>query len=147
MLTMVGVLLLCSCTDTVFHEYHDLDSDGWAVDDTVTFSLPKITRSGRLQGELGVRAGRDYPFNTLPLCATVERDGEQLSTDTVVISLYRSSGEPTARGILPYAVVTQKLPVLHVDSGHVYAIHVTHLVDSDRVEGIMSVGAKLSINN
>ena len=86
-------LLTSACTDGTFlHEYRDVDLWGWDGNDTVAFDLPVITASGEVEAIVGVRHTISYTYKDIVLLGTVERDGANVQTDTIRVSIYKANG-------------------------------------------------------
>ena len=66
------VLLLASCDEnTVYNHFEHLSLRGWEKNDTISFSIPRITEAGYYKEELGLRINEDYPF--LGLCLIIQQ--------------------------------------------------------------------------
>lgn len=145
--TFMAILLLSACTDGIFyHQYRKVDSDNWQKTDTVAFELPQIWQDEELSAEIGVRTTNSYDYTNLFMLGILERNGEGVSTDTLFINIYNHDGTKNGQGFL-FTTATRSLPTLHVDSGMHYTYKVVHFMKPEQIEGVASVGLKLTHNN
>lgn len=139
----VGLMLLCSCQrNRILHEYADVDIWGWEADDTVSFVLPKITRTGGLNVSVGVRRTSSYQYERLRLLSTIYCDDEWMRSDTVMLDMYEENGRNESESMV-YYTITQDIPALQVDSGHVYSYYINHLMQQYSIQGIKDVGLEV----
>ena len=136
-------LLTSACTDGTFlHEYRDVDLWGWDGNDTVAFDLPVITASGEVEAIVGVRHTISYTYKDIVLLGTVERDGANVQTDTIRVSIYKANGTNEGDGF-PYITTEQIAVTFPVDSGHTYRYTISHLAIRERTKGITGIGLRL----
>lgn len=142
---MLAPALFVACTgDVVMHQYENTDVWKWQQDDTVKFNLPEITRNCRLEAEIGVRTTSSYPFASLYLLGTMEKNNVPISTDTITVSIYNKRGNENGKGF-PYYTTVKPIPALHVDSGATYTYKITHFMAEPSIKGVKSIGLKLEL--
>ena len=142
MTLLLGLLMACS-GGTLIHEYHEVSSSGWTREDTISFELPKTTRSGDLAGVIAVRHTNSYSYNDLYMLGTLFCDNVEVTTDTLCVRLFETNGSVVGHGF-PYTTTTQSIGTVHVDSGHVYTYKVVHVMYPAKLNGITAVGLQLS---
>lgn len=137
-------IIFTSCSnDIIFYEYHNVDLWNWTDNDTVKYELPKITKNGEINADIGIRSTNSYAYNDLFLLGILECDGEIMKVDTLTINLYNAKGNSNGEGF-PYITTTKDLSTIHVDSGHTYTYKVIHIMKTGKVKGIKSIGLKLT---
>lgn len=142
-----AILLPSACTDgTFYHQYKKVSSDKWQKTDTVTFELPQIWQNEELNAEIGVRTTDNYNYTNLFMLGILERNGEGVSTDTLLINIYNHDGTKNGNGFL-FTTTTRQLPSIHVDSGMHYTYKVVHFMKPRQIEGVASIGLKLKHDN
>lgn len=140
---MLTVFCSCSSEHTYFHQYQAIDTEGWTADDTIVFHLTPSSVAQTLDAELGVRTTDAFPFNSLFLLGTLCCEGNEVSTDTVFVSIYGRDGIALGDGF-PYPTCTCPLPPLQVDSGLNYTYTVTPFMKEPVVVGVKDIGIKLT---
>ncbi len=145
LLLVLVLAALASCHNgTILNEFKDVKTNGWASEDTVTFSLPKATSSADLKACIGIRSTDAYEYKDLYVTAALMCEDKEISYDTLKISIYDTDGNNNGKGF-PYATVTKDAPTIHVDSGFTYAYRICHIMKPNTIKGISSVGLKLEV--
>lgn len=145
-LSLYCVFLLASCESnkTFFHQYKSVDTSGWEGDDTLVYHLPPSSKHQVMSAELGVRSTDAFRYNTLFVIGTLEKDGHEISSDTLFINIYGRDGAPLGKGLL-FPTCTQSIPSFEVDSGVEYTYTVRQFMKAKKLEGVKDVGLKLCI--
>lgn len=126
----------------MLHQYVDVNVRGWDSDDTLHFVLPKTTGNGELNVSVGVRRTSSYRYESLRLLNMMYCDDELLRSDTIVFRVYDESGRNIDENMV-YYTITEYIPVIPVDSGHVYSFHINHLMQEESIRGIKNIGLEV----
>lgn len=135
----------CDADRTYFHQYKNVNTDGWMADDTIVFHITPSSQNQLLSAEIGVRTTDAFKYNTLFLLGTLSREGMEISTDTIFVNIYGRRGEVKGKGLI-YPLCTQSLPSFEVDSAMEYTYTVRPFMKPKIVEGVKDVGLKLRID-
>ena len=144
-LSVLVLATITSCNNgTILNEFKDVRTNGWTSEDTVTFDLPKTTSSADLNVRIGIRSTDAYEYKDLYVTASLMCEDEEISYDTLKISIYDADGNNNGKGF-PYTTVTKDAPTIHVDSGLTYTYRISHIMKPSTIKGISSVGLKLEV--
>lgn len=166
-------ILISSCQDkTVFHQYEATDIEGWDVTERVDFSIDTLTFGGNFQPTLHLRTttGGEYPFQALAIAVTQRwvlpaksapatpaksaTTTAPLATDSLLIErtdtlqcrFTTNTGHRLEKGI-SRSQFSYSLPQLHLPTGAVGTISITHLMRKETIPGISDVGFSLEVRD
>ena len=150
-------LSLASCSGTLFHEYRALDDTCWSRSDTLMFIYDRSHESGVAGYELTFEARVDASYAYKYLVAGVQVNGKlkaengklktEILADTLVCEVYDGNGNPNGAtaGIL-YQVSSEPIYIDAVD-GDTLFMRVSHIMDSDGLDGVYDVGLRICSSN
>lgn len=138
LLTLVG----CSL-DVKFSKYAPITSDGWDINDTVSFRTDTLREGGRYGFTCGVRTRRAYPYQELVMM--VER---KVFRDTLLVlhkrekitcPITKPNGSVTGEGIAS-KMHECELKDFVMNAGDSVEINITHNMSRPIIPGIVDVG-------
>lgn len=143
---LLAVLLLVSCDGTVYHQFREVDGDGWNVTDTLQFHYEGSGRSTKaVQMAVQVRYGSAYKYKDMCLhVETLSADSALLSVDTLCCRIYDDDGNrlgSTAGSI--YQNESQKV-LLNASCADTLLFKVSHIMADESLQNIFDVGVKLT---
>lgn len=140
-----AAVILSACTGrTVYDKYLSTPVEGWERSDTLTFSIPKLTGTGRYRQEIGLRINGAYPFTAVSLLVeqTVE-PGHRVTADTINCRLYDSKGNHLGNGV-SYFQYSFILSDTELQKGDSLNIRVRHIMRRETLPGISDIGFKMT---
>lgn len=152
-LLLLAILLLVSCDGTVYHRFAQVDSEGWASVDTLSFvyegaAVPSSKETAPMAMTLNVRYGAGYKYRNLyVLVESFKADSVLLSTDTLCCPIYDERGRrlgSTAGSIYQNQSQTIPLPASCADT---LVLKVSHLMNDASLLDVLDVGVKLTAIN
>ena len=147
---MLVAFLLVSCDGTVYHRFVQVDSTGWAADDTLSFCYEgsALASASEMEVALQVRYGADYRYQNLYLrLETFGADSSLLSVDTLCCRMFDDDGRrlgSTAGTLYQNGSDRRPLAALCTDS---LLLKVTHAMGENPLQGILDVGVILVESN
>lgn len=139
------LLTIASCHEQkVYDQYIPTPLEGWAKDDTLTFSLPKAETEGVYGMDLKLRSNGSYPFMGITLI--VEKTffpSLFKSIDTIPCQLREDNGMPRQQGVSYYQ---NKLYIgeIRLSQGDSLQVSVRHDMKRETLPGIGDVGIMLT---
>ena len=154
---MIAVALLATATfvscfsHTAHFEYKGVSLKGWHRSEIVEFRVPPVEQAGYYIEEVGIRASKDYPFQSLNLLVRQEivssKDKYRHLTmsDTISIPVYDSEGMPTGDGVnlRQYQV---PLKTIKLQEGDSIQVTIRHNMQAPTIPGISDVGMRVVEN-
>ena len=137
----IVVALTTSCNDKkVYDQYKHTPLTGWEKNDTLTFSVPKMTEAATYSSELMIRINEGFPFMSVTMI--VEQKvipSMDMRTDTVKCVLIDKKGNFNGQGINyhQYSFHINSRPLLAGDS---LQINVRHDMKREILPGVSDVG-------
>ena len=140
----VMMLVLAACNhQTVYHHYEHTAVDGWARNDTLSFSVPPVAATGNYEAQLELRTNERYPFVSLDIVATQTiLPSAQTRCDTITCQLTDKNGRILGQGITQYQY-SFPLGTLQLTEGDSLHIVVRHGMKREVLPGITDVGFQL----
>lgn len=143
---LLAVLLLASCDGTVYHQFREVDGDGWNVTDTLQFHYEGSGRSTKaVQMAVQVRYGSAYKYKDLYLrVETLLADSALLSVDTLCCPIYDDNGRrlgSTAGSI--YQNESQNV-LLDASCADTLLLKVSHIMADESLQDVFDVGVELT---
>ena len=140
--SLLLVLCLCSCADTVYHDFCNVE-DGWKSNDTLVFRLCNARAASEVcDAYIELRTTPGYPYRKLWLSACVRGSSGGVGvTDTLCCEIFDSLGQqigPTA-GLLYQT--GYRLTQLELPSADTVTVSIAHIM-SGEVNGVRSVGVR-----
>ena len=136
-----AMLVTASCTgDKVYDKYRNTPLAGWEKNDTLTFSVPRMTKAAQYSSNLMLRINDSFPFMALTLI--VEQKvipGNAVTIDTLRCNLIGKSGNFNGQGVsyYQYTFPVTTMPLVPGDS---LQISVRHDMKREILPGISDVG-------
>lgn len=144
----VAAILLClmGCQKRpAAFEYRSTPVEGWEPGDTLHFHLDTLQAAGQFRLELGVRTATafPYPYQSLWIVARQHfHQPESVCTDTIEIQLADRRGDTSGRGITLHQF-THYWKTIRLSQGQSADIHINHLMRSEMLPGVESVGLRI----
>lgn len=143
---LFAVLLLASCDGTVYHQFREVDGDGWNVTDTLQFLYEGSGRSNKaVEMAVQVRYGSAYKYKNLYLrVETLHADSVLLSVDTLCCRIYDDAGRrlgSTAGSI--YQNESQKV-LLNASCADTLLLKLSHIMPDESLQGVFDMGVELT---
>lgn len=142
----VALLFLGACeTNTVYHSYQHIPSEGWAKSDTLFFTFTIKDSIPLYRFIIEVRNDEKYPYQDLYLFINRRNtmDSTLYVTDTVRCSLTDEQGKWRGTGLgsvyqsaLPYMVIPSVRP------GE-YTIKISHGMEDQILKGVSDIGIQI----
>lgn len=142
--TALLCLTACQKRPAAF-EYCSTPVEGWEPGDTLHFHLDTLRKAGLFRLELGVRTATSfpYPYQSLWLVARQHfHQPESICTDTIEIQLADRRGDTSGRGVTLHQF-TRHWKTIHLNQGQSADIHINHLMRSEMLPGVESVGVRI----
>lgn len=138
-LFLVLCLGACAPKRNDYSEFKNLNSDGWAYNDTVTFNVTHADSIAEGDLYLSLRHTTDYLYSNLWLEVTFTDSNNLKYTDTLNIILADIYGNWTGKGA---GISYQKQVLLKRNLSHVAAqpVNVRHIMRTDTLCGIELLG-------
>ena len=139
---MLTLLLLCSCGNTLYHDFCNVD-DGWCCDDTLTFTVTTPFMSAEsCNAYVELRSTPDYPYRKLWLCTSVRHSIDNSTfLDTLCCEIYDSLGQHNGSTAGLFYQTRHRLGRVELAADDTVTVAVTHLMD-EGVVGVRSVGIR-----
>jgi gliding motility-associated lipoprotein GldH len=150
--TLVFLLLpmLWSCVgDSFFEAKHDFDNGNWSVDEQIQFEFEVETNAIVYELYLSLRHTLDYPFHNLYFqYQLIDQDENILKERLVNLELFDSkTGRPIGSGIGVYRDLETRIEEgISLNNNGKYKVVVMHYMRPDVLQGIQSIGIKVSQN-
>ncbi len=143
---LLAVFLLASCDGTVYHQFQEVDGDGWDTTDTLEFLYEGTGKASKsLDMAVQVRYGSAYKYKDLCLrVETLGADSALLSVDTFCCRIYDDRGRrlgSTAGSI--YQNESQKVS-LNASCADTLLLKVSHIMADESLQDVFDVGVKLT---
>ena len=146
---LLAVFLLASCDGTVYHQFQEVDDDGWGTADTLQFLYEgsgRVTAAAEMAVQ--VRYGAGYRYKDLCLrVETLSADSALLSVDTLCCRIYDDSGRRlgcTAGSI--YQNESQEV-LLEASCADTLLFKVSHIMADESLQNVYDIGIKLTRAN
>ena len=146
-LLLLAVVLLASCDGTVYHRFEPVDSDGWAVGDTLLFMYDggaSVSTDAAVAVAVQLRYAATYKYKDVAVrVETSKPGGEVLSVDTLCCAIYGNDGRrlgSTAGTMYQRGSDAVVVPAVCTDT---LFMKVSHIMDEVLLPGIFDVGIKL----
>ena len=145
-LIAIGFLIstfFISCNNLEYDTYDHTPIAGWEKNDTLTFNVPGISKTGVYGMDLGLRINGAYPFMGLTLIVeqTYFPDREK-KTDTLNCKLIDKQGIHEGQGI-SYYQYDFHVGDLQLSQGDSIHITVRHDMKREILPGISDIGIQL----
>ena len=156
---LLTALVAVSCIGRkVYDHYEELPIAGWEKNDTITFFVPSVDRSGLYSLDLGLRTTSQYPFMSLTL--VIERFVIPLDTTTVKplfpiplrpsvstlsCRLRDSRGHAKGQGI-NYYQYDFHVADISLNAGDSLRVNIRHDMKREILPGISDLGIRLHRN-
>lgn len=142
-----GVACLLTACDPrpVAHGYCSTPIEGWEPGDTLKFSVDTLRESGAYVLILGLRASAStpYPYRSVWLAVRQHwHHPEQVRIDTIEFKLTDAKGDMMGHGVSLYQY-SLPLDTLNLTAGNSVDLSINHVMRSEMLPGIASVGVKL----
>ena len=140
--SLLLVLCLCSCADTVYHDFRNVE-DGWKGNDTLVFRLCNARAASEVcDAYIELRTTPDYPYRKLWLSACVRgSSGEWVADDTLCCEIYDSLGQQRGSTAGLLYQTGYRLTQLELPSADTVTVSIAHIM-SGEVNGVRSVGVR-----
>lgn len=139
------IICLWGCKNkVVYHQYKSTPIAGWERNDTLSYSIPPLSKSGLYNICVGLRVNGAYPFTKLTL--VVEKTVlpyRRTYTDTVLCSLRDSHGNVLGKGI-SYYQYEFNASTLRLQKGDSLHLTIKHGMKREILPGVSDIGVKLS---
>lgn len=136
--------LLAACIgNKVYYRYDHTPLNGWEKNDTLTFSVPRMTEAAVYSSELMLRINEDFPFMSVTLI--VEQKvipGMDVKTDTLKCRLIDQKGNFSGQGI-SYHQYCFPINTMTLVPGDSLQISVRHDMKREILPGVSDVGIKI----
>ena len=146
---LLAVFLFASCDGTVYHQFQEIDGDGWGTADTLQFLYEgsgRVTAAAEMAVQ--VRYGAEYKYKDLCLrVETLNVDSVLLSVDTLCCSIYDDRGcrlGSTAGSI--YQNESQEV-LLNASCADTLLFKVSHIMADESLQYVYDVGVKITRAN
>lgn len=141
---LLFALLLAACDGhTRFHSFQPMADEGWSRTDTLTFSLPPADAEGDYQLLVGMRYGKDFPYEGIWMTVETELPpSPSVRRDTVYFRMNMPE-EARSRGIM---YVQQEMPVavVHLRQAQQCRIRLRHIMRREVMPDISDIGLRLT---
>ena len=146
---IIGIMLTVACGITscdrlpIYCHYEPTPTSGWEKNDTISFSIPRITETGYYKEELGLRINENYPF--LGLCLIIQQTvlpSGYCHNDTLNCNLIDKQGKVKGPGINHYQY-TFHVNTIRLAEGDSLHIHVKHNMKRDIMPGVTDIGIRI----
>lgn len=137
------LLFFFSCNkekNVLCFNYHAISPIGWEQHDVQTFKLDTVLEEGDYDFFVGLRSTNAYPFQILWLLIQEQAERpDTMASDTLECRLTDRQGNELGDGVSLYQ---QKfyLKTLHLQSGQVVTVNVSHIMRRPILQGISDVG-------
>ena len=140
---IIGIMLTVACWITscdrlpIYCHYEPTPTSGWEKNDTISFSIPRITEAGYYKEELGLRINENYPF--LGLCLIIQ---QTVLPSGLNCNLIDKQGKVKGPGINHYQY-TFHVNTIRLAEGDSLHIHVKHNMKRDIMPGVTDIGIRI----
>ncbi len=144
-LTVCLGMVLASCQDHIVYSHYESTSiKGWERNDTLSFDISPIQRTGNYEEAVGLRINGEYPFRSLNLIVKqmVAPSGKTY-TDTLECHLVDELGHAHGNGI-NHIQYLFPLMTLKLDKDEALHVSIHHCMKREILPGILDVGLQLS---
>lgn len=144
---LLSVVLLASCDGTVFHRFEQVDSVGWASDDTLSFVYDGssiLSYGSEMEYVLQVRYGAGYRYKNLLMRVESWKDTVLISVDTLCCKIYDDNGRrlgSTAGTIYQNESDASSIIASYADT---LTFKVSHIMHDNLLPDIFDVGVKMA---
>ncbi len=140
---MAVALVLAACqSNTLYHSYQPVPSEGWAKSDTLLYTLPDSIAAGLYALEIGIRYGAAYPYRDLWLTIAHNlQDSLTYTTDTLQVFLADEQGkrvENSPGGLFQFTFPYPKPLSISEKSGRTF--YIQHFMKDSLLVGVNDVG-------
>lgn len=145
--TIIGLLVLCSCSDNAVFSNSTSFSNGWNLRDTVKVDLPQLDSLKAYDLYFTVRNSNDYAFNNLFLIASMQFPQGKVITDTLEYRMANPDGSWLGTGIgsIKESKLWYKEGVRFTEEG-IYSLSIVHaLRNNGQVEGVQDLTGILEV--
>lgn len=128
----------------IYHGFDHTPLAGWEKNDTLLFSVPRLTTGGEYSSDLMLRINETYPFMGLTLI--VEQKvipGGMTYCDTLKCRLMNEKGYSKGQGISYYQYVFH-VNEMSLEQGDSLQISIRHDMKREILPGISDVGMKIT---
>lgn len=147
-LAMAAFFIVVSTTTScngnkVYDQYNHTPITGWEKNDTLTFSVPRMTEAAIYSSDLMLRINEDFPFMSVTLI--VEQKvipGMEVKTDTLKCRLIDQKGNFSGQGI-SYHQYCFPISTMSLVPGDSLQISVRHDMKREILPGVSDVGIKI----
>lgn len=142
---MAALITSCSHSDTLFHSFQQLPRNGWEKGDTIKFDIDSILCDGPTAAEVSIeiRCNRQYPYQKLWIIAENNFTEKDQATDTIHFNISNGRGKILGNGMNLYQY-TARLKETTIDKGTPYHLHIIHFLRQMHLEGVESIGVKIT---
>ncbi len=146
-LALAVALVLAACqSNTVYHSYQPVPTEGWAKSDTLLYTLPDSIAADTYALEIGIRYGTTYPYRDLWLTITHNlQDSLTYSTDTLQVFLADEQGkraDNSPGGLFQFTCPYPKPLSVSEKSGR--TLYINHFMKDSLLVGINDVGVRIA---
>ncbi len=146
-LILAVTLVWTACqSNTIYHSYQPVPTEGWAKSDTLVYTLPDSIATGTYALEIGIRYGTAYPYRDLWLTIAHNlQDSLTYSTDTLQVFLADEKGKRTENspsGLFQFTCPYSKPLPINEKSGR--ALYIKHFMADSLLVGINDVGIRIT---
>ena len=144
-LAMAAFFIVVSTTTScngnkVYDQYNHTPITGWEKNDTLTFSVPRMTEAAVYSSELMLRINEDFPFMSVTLI--VEQKvipGMDVKTDTLKCRLIDQKGNFSGQGISYHQYIFDMSPI-QLQQGDSIHVRIRHDMKREILPGVSDVG-------
>lgn len=139
------MLLTMACQDNLFYSnYKTIQEKGWGGQDTLTYIIPEVEDTTKLNVNIGIRVWHNYQYTNLVLVAKLYEDNKCLSSDIVDFSLYDKADMSTGSGF-PLVEYQEELEHKYtLKPSHKYTVKIAHRMLLDPLPRVSNVGISLN---
>mgnify|MGYP002623964298 FL=1 len=135
--------LLAAChSDTLYHTYLPLPSEGWQATDTLRFDLPELTDAHSGHVLVDLRVSEQIPYRLLRLVLEQRTDSIRLR-DTLAIPLADHQGQWLAKGTVLHEFETESVP-LRLPSQQPRQLLLYHIMSRQTMPGVTEAGVRVT---
>lgn len=154
---LFGAWMATACVgNKVFDKYDQLPVEGWEKNDTLSFSVPPVSKDGLYDLGIGLRTTGEYPFMSLALILethVIPTDSLRLSLFPAAKTSYKKScplvnsrGYAEGQGVSLYQY-NFHVATVRLQAGDSVLVHIRHDMKREMLPGIRDLGISLVRNS